>query len=390
MPTMARSDHTARLLQSLGYLTISRRNLHKLIVSGLPEETTYPYLSLLEYYTRFGEVRGYRVLDDSSSRVAFIYYDKIQAINRSLNSGKHVVDGKTLYIHDKMECQDDELDEADYRLATIDPSKIVLKAQIVQQNDSGKSQKKKGTTEVEQEDSGKSQKKKGTTEVEQEDPKPEVSTDQIQKFYQQFGHVLSCSIDYIHLRPLRRSCLVKFSTKDEMEHALDNRPNTIDNVKLNDHHVRCPARSYVVENLSSQTTDESLYKLLRPEGPLFECTVVRDSTTGESLCHAYVTFVNREHRNSSIKRLAIVDGVIPTIKTYRFPKRIRSSLAKLNNGSKISSTPQEPDDFKPIIGRFWSWIKWMIDGREVCTESFKYESSIHDNVTSVINYFSLL
>lgn len=84
MPTMARSDHTARLLQTLGYLTISRRNLHKLIVSGLPEETTYPYLSLLEYYTRFGEVRGYRVLDDSSSRVAFIYYDKIQAVRSFL------------------------------------------------------------------------------------------------------------------------------------------------------------------------------------------------------------------------------------------------------------------------------------------------------------------
>ncbi|KAI1701107.1 RNA recognition motif domain-containing protein [Ditylenchus destructor] len=557
MPIMARRDHTARMLQTLGYLTISRRNLHKLVVRELSEKTTY--LSLLEYYTRFGDVRGFRVLDDSSPRVAFIYYDKIQAINIALNSGKHIVDGRTLIIHDKMECQDDELDEADYRLATSDPSKTVRTARIVPNNTSVPIRNEKRCTmnkpigvitdlavldgviptvkaysfpkrirsssnklnndskmyhrnlhklvvqdlseeatylslleyysrfgdvrglrilddsssrvafiyydkiqaiskalnrgnhivggrtfkmqcqddELDEADyrlatryssrnlrktrivpntsvpirkekrctmnktaatikvKRKRQQLKSRhkisahpTEFMYDDMlnqsmestlvvhRTQVSCEQIRNFYQQFGHVVSCFTYNIYFKGIkgRQSCLVTFSTQDEMGRALDNRPNKInDNVELDAHHVRCPARSFVIENLSPLTTNESLWEQLRPAGQMFECTVVHESINGESFCHAYVTFMSRSHLHycaaikgftpiGVITDLAVMDGVIPTVKPYSFPKRIRSSSNKLNNDSKIPSTLQETDDPKPIMGRFMDWFKVMSIG----------------------------
>ncbi|KAI1706315.1 hypothetical protein Ddc_15358 [Ditylenchus destructor] len=533
VPIMARSDHTARMLQTLGYLTISRRNLHKLVVRELSEKTTH--LSLLNYYTRFGDVRAFRVLDDSSPRVAFIYYDKIKAINRALKSGEHVVDERTV-IHDKMECQDDELDEADYRLATSNLSKPVrtklkyLRKKLIEQPTDRYEDLLNQTIEstliihrpkvsceqirkyyqqfgevvsvsdiirleacaprsrlvtfstreqpalemlnlhrckpimarrdhtarmlqtlgyltisrrnlhklVVRELSEKTTHlsllkyytrfgdvrafrinralKSGYRVVDErtvihdkmdccletsniskpvrtklkylrkkliEQPtdryedllnetiestliihRPKVSPEQIRKYYQQFGEVVSVS-DIIRLEACApRSRLVTFSTREQMKRAIDNRPNKInDNVELDDHHVRCSMRTYVIKNLSPLATNESLWKQLRPAGPMFECTVVHDSINGKSSCHAYVTFWMRTQPVSVITDLAVMDGVIPTVEPYRHPERIRSSSDKLNNDSKISSTPLETNDPKSMMGRFMTWLKGMIDGQ---------------------------
>ena len=81
---IARSDRTARICQNLGYLKISCRNLHKINVRQLSENTTCE--SLLNYYSRFGKVRAIRLLEDLSPRQAFIYYDNFEEVHFLLES----------------------------------------------------------------------------------------------------------------------------------------------------------------------------------------------------------------------------------------------------------------------------------------------------------------
>ncbi|KAI1713395.1 RNA recognition motif domain-containing protein [Ditylenchus destructor] len=406
--TISRSDRAVRILQTLGYLMISRRNLHKLIVKGLSENTTC--LSLLHYYSRFGEVRGIRLVEGSSLRFAYIYYDKFETISTALRSGSHVIDGKTLSpLGTGIECKDDELEDADYFLATSCGSKTVGTARsdsnigIPRRSNEQCTKDNKTlsnaepilceTTEVTalskqarnlprlQNRTSEEQNttiKKWLKPLDYKHKLPEstekvytyptqfkydgignrsmestliihrvsakLSSGLIIKYYQQFGHVLSASFHNIHRDRFGPFCLVTFSTQDEMELALYKRPNVIDDIAwLNAHHVRCPKRTYVIENLSPLTTDESLWRLLRPLGPMFECTVARDSITGQSLGYAHVTFFYGEDYIRSIRRLAVVDGAIPQVKPYYFSEK---SFRVPDIGTL--STPHQTDVPKPI------------------------------------------
>ncbi|KAI1713616.1 RNA recognition motif domain-containing protein [Ditylenchus destructor] len=124
----------------------------------------------------------------------------------------------------------------------------------------------------------------------------ETSVETLREYFSKFGQIVECAI----LRNVDNSSrgfgYVAFKSQESVNNAINLAPHYIDNKEVGLRLAETRQREFtiIVQNLSPNTTDESLHEFYSRFGRLTQCNVKLDPKTGQSRGFGYVAFSSQE------------------------------------------------------------------------------------------------
>ncbi|KAI1700055.1 RNA recognition motif domain-containing protein [Ditylenchus destructor] len=160
----------------------------------------------------------------------------------------------------------------------------------------------------------------------------ETSVEILRDYFSKFGDVEKCVIPRNVDNSSRGFGYVGFKSEKSMNAALGASSHCIDNkvVEIRQTSVRQREFTFIVKNLSPNTTSESLHAFYSRFGRLTQCNVKFDLKTGQSRGFGYVTFSSREEILNALSELPhIIDGKIVSTREPKIDEQLSVSVAGL-------------------------------------------------------------
>ncbi|KAI1713624.1 RNA recognition motif domain-containing protein [Ditylenchus destructor] len=144
----------------------------------------------------------------------------------------------------------------------------------------------------------------------------ETSVETLRAYFSKFGQIVECAILRNIANSSRGFGFVTFKSQESVDSVLNSSPHSIDYkvIEVKQTPVRQREFTLIVQNLSPNTTSESLRAFYSRFGRLTESNVKLDPKTGQSRGFGYVAFSSQEELDSALNSQPhLIDGTEVTL-----------------------------------------------------------------------------